>query len=94
MEKESQALIDAIDAAEELHFVGLSPASLFLAFCIFISIVIFFSIKIFLVNHIYYSSREITKLQERYNLLYEENKFLKKELESLRFQYRIINLED
>ncbi|CBG39658.1 hypothetical protein [Helicobacter mustelae] len=85
---------ELLDEVKTIKFRGLGAPSLVLAYCIFLGCVLFFVIKIFLVNHIYYSSKEITKLQARYDLLYEENRFLKKELETLRFHYRITNLED
>lgn len=43
--------------------------------------------KIWLSSSIYYTSRDITKLQTQSDLLKEENKRLKNEREALRYQY-------
>lgn len=56
------------------------------ALFIFFVFFIFFVPKIFLSNEIYYLSRDINKIKNRLDLLKEENKILKKNLEDFRFQ--------
>lgn len=56
------------------------------ALLIFLGFFIFFVPKIFLSNEIYYLSRDINKIKNRLDLLKEENKMLKKNLEDFRFQ--------
>ncbi|CAM2853467.1 hypothetical protein [Helicobacter burdigaliensis] len=60
-------------------FVVFALIAIFLAFLIFVP-------KIYIRNNIYYSSRNIIQLQAQMSSLSEENKFIKSQLEDIKFK--------
>ncbi len=56
------------------------------ALLIFLGFFLIFVPKIYLSSEIYYLSRDITKIKNRLDLLKEENRMLKKNLEDFKFQ--------
>lgn len=56
------------------------------ALMIFLVFFVIFVPKIYLSSEIYYLSRDITKIKNRLDLLKEENRMLKKNLEDFKFQ--------
>ena len=47
--------------------------------------------KVYISNQIYYNSKEINKMYHKYTALKEEQDFLKRELEKLRYQTLVID---
>ncbi len=63
---------------------------------IWVYIVVFFALlfllpKIYISNQIYYISKDINKKYHKYTALREENRYLKKRIEKLQYQNRIID---
>ncbi|RDU69463.1 hypothetical protein CQA62_02100 [Helicobacter cholecystus] len=56
------------------------------ALLIFLCFFILFAPKIYFSSEIYYLSRDVTKIKNRLDLLKEENRMLKKNLEDFKFQ--------
>lgn len=50
--------------------------------------------KIYLRNNIYFSSKNIAKLQIQHDTLIEENRHLKRQLEDVKFHYLVTDLGD
>lgn len=69
---------------------GLGVKEIRLAFIILFVILILFVPKIYLTSTIYYLSKEITSLQAQHNILLEENKHLKHDVEDLRYEFLIL----
>ena len=65
----------------------LDTRMLFLAFCMLFGTLVLFFPKIYLANNIYYLSKEIATLQTNKEILNEENKKLRRELEDITFQF-------
>lgn len=72
---------------------GLDIGILFVAYAIITFSLIILVPKIYLTSNIYYSSRDIAKLQTQKDLLKEENDRLKRELENIKFKYLMMNLD-
>jgi cell division protein FtsB len=47
--------------------------------------------KVYISNQIYYSSKEVNRMYHKYTALKEEQDFLKRELEKLRYQTLVID---
>ena len=47
--------------------------------------------KIYIQQQIYFISRDITKLKSEYDILKEENKFISRSVETIKFKNQIIN---
>ncbi|WP_187646786.1 hypothetical protein [Nitrosophilus labii] len=47
--------------------------------------------KIYIRNHIYYTSKNINKLLDEYQILKEENRLLKQKLEYMRFKNQVLD---
>ena len=47
--------------------------------------------KIYIQQQIYFISRDITKLKSEYDILKEENKFIGRSVETIKFKNQIIN---
>jgi len=69
----------------------ISVKTLFLVYIIvFLSLAILLP-KVYISNQIYYNSKEINKMYHKYTALKEEQDFLKRELEKLRYQTLVID---
>lgn len=82
---------------DELESINLSNPNLdgkdlIKATGVFLFFVLFFAPKIYLSAQIYYLSRDIAKSQHHLELLQEENRTLKQDLEDFKFQ-QIIRME-
>lgn len=84
-EEEKQALY----TQESSTSLGLNAHHLWVALGILAGILFFSVPKIYLSSTIYYKSREIFNLQTQYDMLLDENKRLKHELEDLRYKFLI-----
>lgn len=67
------------DANISFRFVMICLCVMFLVFLLFLP-------KIYIRNNIYYASRNIIQLQAQLDSLNEENKFIKKQLENIKFK--------
>ncbi|TLD80942.1 hypothetical protein LS68_005580 [Helicobacter sp. MIT 05-5293] len=76
-------------AQESSTYSGLNAHNLWVALGILAGILFFSVPKIYLSSTIYYKSREISSLQTQYDMLLDENKRLKHELEDLRYEFLI-----
>lgn len=65
----------------------LDTRMLFMAFCMLFGTLVLFFPKIYLANNIYYLSKEIATLHTNKEILDEENKKLRRELEDITFQF-------
>ena len=65
--------------------------SLILVFVFLIVSLILFTPKIFLRNNIYYISKDINKLYAHYISLKEENRFLRQQLEDMKFKNQVMD---
>ena len=65
--------------------------SLILVFTVLIIALILFTPKIYLRNNIYYVSKDINKLYAHYISLKEENRFLRQQLEDMKFKNQIMD---
>lgn len=80
-EKEKEELLAPLPEEKVIDGKDLLRA-LFIFLCFFV----IFVPKIYLSSEIYYLSRDVTKIKNRLDLLKEENKMLKKDLEDFKFQ--------
>ena len=69
-----------------LNNTNLNGRDLIRAILFFVGSVIVFAPKIYLSSQIYYLSRDIAKSQHHLELLEEENRTLKRDLEDFKFQ--------
>ncbi|RDU69004.1 hypothetical protein [Helicobacter brantae] len=69
-----------------LNNTNLNGRDLIWATFIFLGFIIIFAPKIYLSSKIYYLSRDISKSQHHLELLEEENRTLKRDLEDFKFQ--------
>ena len=65
--------------------------SLLIVFCILALALILFTPKIFLRNNIYYISKDINKLYAHHMSIKEENRFLRQQLEDMKFKNQIMD---
>lgn len=64
---------------------------LIVAYSIFFISLFIYIPKIYIKNNIYYTSKEINKLYSQYSSLNEENSFLKKQLEEIKFKNQVLD---
>lgn len=57
--------------------------------CVFLALLVLLP-KVYISNQIYYNSKDINKMYHKYTALKEEQGYLKRELEKLRYQTHII----
>jgi cell division protein FtsB len=57
---------------------------------LFLALLLFFP-KVYLRNNIYYVSKDINKLYNNYTSLKEENRFLRQQLEDMKFKNQIMD---
>ena len=62
-----------------------------IAMFIFLALLFLCVPKIYLSNTIYYLSKDIVSLQTQHDILLDENKRLKHEIETLRYRFLILN---
>lgn len=79
-----------VDIADE-YIEGLGAKEIRISFVILFAILLLFVPKIYLASTIYYLSKEITSLQAQHDMLLEENKHLKHDVEDLRYEFLILN---
>lgn len=82
---------------DELNSLNLSNTNLngrdlIWATFIFLGFIVVFAPKIYIASQIYYLSRDIAKSQHHLELLQEENRTLKQDLEDFKFQ-QILRME-
>lgn len=87
-EKEKEMLV--VDVVDE-YTEGLSAKEMCVSFIILFIILLLFVPKIYLTSTIYYLSKEITSFQAQHDMLLEENKHLKHDVEDLRYEFLILN---
>lgn len=80
---EKDMLLDSITPQKS----GLGKRELVIGFIILFVILLLSVPKIYLANEIYYLSKEIHSLQIHYNLLKNQNKQLKHEVEKLKYYF-------
>lgn len=68
-----------------------SKNSLLIVIVIFVVATVLYIPKIYLRNNIYYTSRDINKLNAHYISLKEENRFLRQQLEDMKFKNQIMD---
>ncbi|CUU40760.1 MULTISPECIES: hypothetical protein [Helicobacter] len=85
-EWEKDALLESLEEQEvkkpSLGFKELRNGLLIVLFVLFFCVP-----KIYLTNNIYYLSKDIINLQTQYDILLDENKRLKHELEGMRYEF-------
>lgn len=87
---EKNALVDNLEEDSE----GISLGGIFLAYGIFFLVVLIFMPKIYLANNIYYASRDINYLEAQKEALKNENSELQQELESTKFNFLTLDIEE
>lgn len=97
---ESLELKDNINARDQLledfdyeqnRPKDISSKTLFLVYiCVFLALLVFLP-KVYIGNQIYYSSKEVNKMYHKYTALEEEQAYLKRELEKLRYQTHVLD---
>lgn len=88
--EEKQLLLNDIDSSN----VGIELIHIFFAYCILFICIIFFIPKIYIANNIYYVSKEINDLQSRKEALKTENADLQQRLESAKFNFLTLDIEE
>ncbi|HJE03841.1 MULTISPECIES: hypothetical protein [Arcobacteraceae] len=68
-----------------------SKNSLFIAYIIFFTAIFIFLPRIYVKNNIYYVSKDINRLYSQYISLNEENIFLAKQLEEIKFKNQVLD---
>ena len=68
-----------------------SKNSLFIAYIIFFTAIFIFLPRICVKNNIYYVSKDINRLYSQYISLNEENIFLAKQLEEIKFKNQVLD---
>lgn len=79
-----------IESRESAHKSGLGINELKNALYIMIFILALCVPKVYLSNSIYYLSKDIANLQTQHDILLNENKHLKHEVEALRYKFLIL----
>lgn len=90
-ENEKNELLGELSSVEE-DKKNLDISHLLMSIMILFICVALLAPKIYLRNQIYYKSREITKLEVQYDSLIEENRYLRKQLEDLKFKNLMMEL--
>jgi len=95
-----ESIKDRLDARDELlndyddeqnRQKDISSKTLFITYIfVFLALLILLP-KVYISNQIYYSSKEINKMYHKFTALKEEQAYLKRELEKLRYQNIIID---
>ena len=88
-EHEREELSAPILLQETAHR-GLGTLQLRMGFVILGAILLLAVPKVYLTSSIYYMSKEISALQTQYDMLHEQNKQLKHNVEDLRYKYMIL----
>lgn len=88
LSQEEKEALNAIDLSNP----SLDGKDLIKATGIFLLFILIFAPKIYLSSQIYYLSRDIAKFQHHLELLQEENRTLKQDLEDFKFQ-QILRME-
>lgn len=86
-DEKEMLVVDVVDEYVE----GLGAKEMRISFAILFAILLLFVPKIYLASTIYYLSKEITSLQAQHDMLLEENKHLKHDVEDLRYEFLILN---
>lgn len=89
-EKEKDMLLESMDSTTLTQGRGLGIRELKIALLILCVSLLVCVPKIFLSNSIYYLSKDIALLQTQHDMLLDENKRLKHDLESLRYKFIIL----
>ncbi|MCH9813374.1 MAG: hypothetical protein K0U47_05455 [Epsilonproteobacteria bacterium] len=63
---------------------------LFVYLCVFLALLVLLP-KVYISNQIYYHSKDINKMYNKYTALKEEQEHLKRELEKLRYQTYVVD---
>ena len=87
-EWEKDELIESTKKSKEQ---GLGFKELRNAFILVLLVLLLCVPKVYLANTIYYLSKDIINLQTQYDILLDENKRLKHEVEDLRYKFLILN---
>ena len=87
---EKEDLLDHLDDENE----GIEIKDIFFAYAILFLCAIFFVPKIYLSSNIYYISKEINDLQSRKEALKAENAELQQRLESVKFNFLTLEIEE
>ena len=87
-EWEKDELIESTKKSKEQ---GLGFKELRNAFILVLLVLLLCVPKVYLANTIYYLSKDIINLQTQYDILLDENKRLKHEMEDLRYKFLILN---
>jgi cell division protein FtsB len=85
-----------IELLDEVELVlnknrGLNATYLFTVLFSIIFVLALLFPKIYIQQQIYFKSRDITKLKSEYDILKEENKFIKTSVESIKFQNQVLD---
>jgi cell division protein FtsB len=85
-----------IELLDEVELVinknrGLNATYLFTVLFSIIFVLALIFPKIYIQQQIYFKSRDITKLKSEYDILKEENKFIKTSVESIKFQNQVLD---
>nr|WP_317404402.1 hypothetical protein [uncultured Helicobacter sp.] len=89
-EEEKDMLFEDTDSASLTQGRGLGKRELKIAGIILCAVLVACVPKIYLANSIYYLSKDIALLQTQHDMLLDENKRLKHDLESLRYKFIIL----
>lgn len=87
---EKQNLLNNLDDNNE----GIELRDIFFAYAILFLCIIFFVPKIYLSSNIYYISKDINDLQSRKESLKAENAELQQRLESVKFNFLTLEIEE
>ena len=90
MKKDQAELLESYEEYEsKTSFISIGDLVLGL---LLVTIALFvFLPKIYLANEIYYTSRDINKLLDQYEILKEENRLLKQRLEQEKFKNQVLD---
>lgn len=89
-EEEKDMLFESADSTNLTQGSGLGIKELKIAGLILCGVLVACAPKIYLSNSIYYLSKDIAILQTQHDMLLDEKKRLKHDLESLRYQFIIL----
>lgn len=88
---EKRALLDDFDNNDD---EGIELRHIFFGYAILLLCVVFLVPKIYLSNSIYYVSKEINELRSRKEALKTENAELQQRLESVKFNFLTLEIEE
>lgn len=88
--EEKQLLLHEFNSSD----TGIELIHIIFAYCFLLLCIIFVAPKIYIANNIYYISKDINDLQSRKEALKAENADLQQKLESVKFNFLTLEIEE